>query len=121
MENFITTQSKQNDKFRAQNYSMNEAIKDLASKVDSLATHSKMLETQIAQQVSHSNRNFGRFPSQTENPREHCNAITLRSGKQLVESERRGKIKEDEPQAAFEKKREKEPEEEEKKEEERGS
>ena len=30
---------------------------------------------------------MGKFSSQTENPREHVNAVTLRSGKQLPEVE----------------------------------
>ncbi|KAJ9128932.1 hypothetical protein P3X46_034318 [Hevea brasiliensis] len=41
-----------------------------------------MLENQIAQQVSSSStKSFGKLPSQPENPREQCQAITLRSGK----------------------------------------
>ncbi|KAJ9159406.1 hypothetical protein P3X46_024914 [Hevea brasiliensis] len=41
-----------------------------------------MLENQIAQQASSSSaKSFGKLPSQPENPREQCQAITLRSGK----------------------------------------
>ncbi|XP_020263244.1 uncharacterized protein LOC109839226 [Asparagus officinalis] len=54
--------------------------------MDSLATHNKMLETQItqlAQNASSSSRPSGMLPGQPEtNPRGHVNAITLRSGKQ---------------------------------------
>ncbi|XP_020259116.1 uncharacterized protein LOC109835559 [Asparagus officinalis] len=54
--------------------------------MDSLATHNKMLETQItqlAQNASSSARPSGMLPGQPEiNPRGHVNAITLRSGKQ---------------------------------------
>ncbi|XP_021645418.2 uncharacterized protein LOC110638981 [Hevea brasiliensis] len=45
-----------------------------------------MLENQIAQQASSSNsKAFGKLPSQPENPREQCNAVTLRSGKVMGE------------------------------------
>ena len=77
----------------------------LTSKVDSIATHTKMLETQIsqvAQQVAISSKTPGVFPSQTEtNPKYHISAITLRDGTQLkdpVESNE-GEIESDEPQS----------------------
>jgi len=61
-----------------------EYIKQLASKVDLLTTHNKMLETQIAQQASSSSTPPGRLPSKPkQNPREQCNAIVLRSGTKL--------------------------------------
>ncbi|XP_057994381.1 uncharacterized protein LOC110671527 [Hevea brasiliensis] len=45
-----------------------------------------MLENQIAQQASTSNsKAFGKLPSQPENPREQCNAVTLRSEKVMGE------------------------------------
>ncbi|XP_058008531.1 uncharacterized protein LOC131182979 [Hevea brasiliensis] len=45
-----------------------------------------MLENQIAQQASSSNsKAYGELPSQPENPREQCNAVTLRSGKVMGE------------------------------------
>ncbi|XP_058008201.1 uncharacterized protein LOC110665340 [Hevea brasiliensis] len=47
-----------------------------------METHNKILENQIAQQTSFSNsKAFGKLPSQSENPREQCNTVTLRSGK----------------------------------------
>ncbi|XP_058005234.1 uncharacterized protein LOC110635006 [Hevea brasiliensis] len=49
--------------------------------MDQLATHNRMLENQIAQQASSSSKAQGKFPSQPENPREHCKAVILRSGK----------------------------------------
>ncbi|XP_020250927.1 uncharacterized protein LOC109828314 [Asparagus officinalis] len=86
MEKFVTTQSKLNEEFKQQQQTTNEVVKQLASKMDSLATHNKMLETQItqlAQNVSSSSRPSGMLPGQLEtNPRSHVNAITLRSGKQ---------------------------------------
>jgi len=76
-----------------------------ASKVDSIDTHTKMLETQIsqvAQQVAISSQTLGVFPSQTEtNPKGHISTITLRDGKQLknpVENNE-GEIGNDEPQS----------------------
>ena len=62
----------------------NEYIKQLASKVDLLTTHNKMLETQVAQQASSSSTPPGRLPSKPEqDPREQCNAIVLRSGTKI--------------------------------------
>lgn len=49
MENFITIQSLHNKEFTNQNVHTNELIKQLTSKVDSMATNNKMLETQISQ------------------------------------------------------------------------
>ena len=61
-----------------------EYIKQLASKVDVLSTHNKMLKFQIAQQVSSSSPATGRLLSKSEpNPREQCNAMILGGGKQL--------------------------------------
>ena len=61
-----------------------EYIKQLASKVDVLTTHNKMLEAQIAQLAMSSSIPQGRFPSMLKpNPREQCNAMILRGGKQL--------------------------------------
>ena len=59
-------------------------IKQLASKVNLLTTHNKILQSQIAQQASSSTTPPGRLPNKPEsNPREQCNAIVLRSGTQL--------------------------------------
>lgn len=49
MEDFITTQTKQNIEFMNQNIHINELITQLGNKVDSVVTHNKMLETQISQ------------------------------------------------------------------------
>ena len=55
------------------------------TKVDSIATHSKMLETQIAQiaqQVATSSQTPGVFPGQTEaNPIAQVNVISLGGSK----------------------------------------
>ena len=73
--------------------------------VDSIATHNKMLETQIsqvAQQVAISSQTPGVFPSQTEtNPKYHISAITLRDDTQLKDpvEKNEGEIESDEPQS----------------------
>ncbi|XP_020245172.1 uncharacterized protein LOC109823298 [Asparagus officinalis] len=83
----LSEHNKQNEEFRNQNRIMSDVIKNLTSKVDSLATHNKMLEnqiTQLAQQFNSSSRSLGMFPGQPEtNPKGSINAITLRSGKEL--------------------------------------
>ncbi len=59
-------------------------IKQLASKMDQLATHNKMFENQIAQQASFSSKAIGKLLSQLDmNPKENCKAITLKSGRIL--------------------------------------
>ncbi len=64
-------------------------IKQLAFKMDQLATHNKMLENQIAQQAGSSNKTTGKLPSQPEmNLKEHYKAVTLRSGRVLEQSEK---------------------------------
>ncbi|KEH21672.1 hypothetical protein MTR_7g014910 [Medicago truncatula] len=59
----------------------------LTLKVDSIATHNKMLETQLSQvdqQVATSSQTPGVFQGQTEaNPKGLINAIILRDGKKL--------------------------------------
>ncbi|CAM8895531.1 unnamed protein product [Rhodiola kirilowii] len=49
-----------------------------------LEIHNKMLETQIAQQADSSTRAPGKLPARLDQVnREHCNAVSLRSGKEL--------------------------------------
>ncbi len=75
MEGFLTAQQQQI-----------ELIKQLTSRMDQLATHNKMLENQIAQQASSSSKATRKLPSQPEmNRREYCKAVTLRSGRTLVQ------------------------------------
>jgi len=66
-------QSKQFQELKNQTGFLNDSLVKLTSKVDSIVTHNKMLETQIsqvAQQVSQPKTN-------------QMNAITLRNGRQL--------------------------------------
>jgi len=56
-----------------------EYIKQLASKVDALITHNKMLEAHITQQASFSSIPLDRLLSKPEsNPHEYCNCVTLK-------------------------------------------
>ncbi|XP_039687866.1 uncharacterized protein [Medicago truncatula] len=90
MENFVLTQTQQNKEFMNQNVHTNELIKQLAHKVDSMATHNKMLETQVsqvAQQQAATAAPTGTFPGQPQpNPKGHVNAVTIRSGTELDNS-----------------------------------
>jgi hypothetical protein len=86
MENFIAAQAQTNKDFLNQNIHTSEQIKKLTSKLDVLATHNRMLETQIsqvAQQQASTSAPAGIFPSQPQpNPKGHVNAVILRSGTQ---------------------------------------
>ncbi|CAJ2641624.1 unnamed protein product [Trifolium pratense] len=77
VENFIATQTQTN-------LQTSEQIKQITSKLDVLTTHTRMLETQIAQvaqKQASTAAPTGIFPGQPEpNPRGHVNAIILRSG-----------------------------------------
>lgn len=65
---------------------MGEVIKQLAYKVDNLTNHIRILETQIVQVANSSSSTLGKFLGKSEmNPNEHCNVVTLRSGKVLEE------------------------------------
>ncbi|CAM8905839.1 unnamed protein product [Rhodiola kirilowii] len=59
-------------------------LMDMQTKFERLETHNKMLENQIAQQAESATRAQGKLSARPENgQREHCNAVTLRSGKEL--------------------------------------
>jgi len=69
---------------------LNDSLTKLNAKVDSFATHNKMLETkisQVAQQVATSSQTPGVFPGQTEaNPKAHVNVISLGNGRKLEDT-----------------------------------
>jgi outer membrane murein-binding lipoprotein Lpp len=73
MENYVMNQSKQLQELKNQTGFPNDSLSKLNTKVDSIATHTKILETQIsqvAQQVATSSQTPGVFPGQTEaNPK----------------------------------------------------
>ena len=86
MRNFIQSHSKINQTLQEGFKQYEENFKRIDASLDQLATQSKMLENQIASQASSSNFwQIGKFPIQIENLKEHVNAVTLRSGKQLPE------------------------------------
>jgi len=85
MENFVMNQSKQLQELKTQTGFLNDSLSKLNTKVESIATHTKMLETQISQvakQVAASSQTPGVFPGQTEaNPKAHINAISFGASK----------------------------------------
>ncbi|XP_050895183.1 uncharacterized protein LOC127101783 [Lathyrus oleraceus] len=83
MENFFSAQTQQNKEFLNQDIHVNELIKQLGTKVDSIITHNKMLETQISQikQQSPQATPGGQISGQPQpNPRGQANVVTLQSG-----------------------------------------
>jgi len=87
LENLVLDNIRHNQEFKIQAGILNDSLDKLSSKVDSLCTHNKMLETQIsqvAQQVVSSSQTSRIFPSLLEaNPKGQMNDITLRNGRQL--------------------------------------
>ena len=86
IENFVLGQTKQNQELKNQTEFLNDSLTKITSKVDSIVTHNKMLETQIsqvAQQVSQTKTN-------------QINDVTLRNGRQLEEPQVKDKAKESE-------------------------
>ncbi|XP_050876104.1 uncharacterized protein LOC127079779 [Lathyrus oleraceus] len=83
VESFIKAQNQQNKEFMNQNIHIDALIIQLGTKLDSVITHNKMLETQIsqaAQQQATQTTPGGQFPGQPQpNPKGHANAISLRS------------------------------------------
>ncbi|XP_024015856.1 uncharacterized protein LOC112089112 [Eutrema salsugineum] len=66
------------------NGKMDALYLDLNGKIEVLNTHVKQLDTQVAQTAGSVKRQEGFLPGKTDtNPRHHCSAITLRSGKNL--------------------------------------
>jgi len=92
LENYAMNQSKQIQKFKNKTGFLNDFIAKLTSKVDSITTHNKMLETQISQ-VATSSHTPRIFPGQTEtNPKGYINFVTIREGKQLEDPVKKSKI-----------------------------
>jgi hypothetical protein len=85
MEQMIEKMMQEQAEFRQDQKRVNQQvadqIRDLSMKVDLLATQGKLLETQVAQQVSSSSRQHGQLPPKPDcNPNASVKAITLRSG-----------------------------------------
>ncbi|XP_013705952.3 uncharacterized protein LOC106409965 [Brassica napus] len=67
------------------NTRMNHMFSDLSTKYDNVASHMRQMDIQIAQTAESDKRKQCTLPGKTDkNPRE-CNAVELRSGKQLSE------------------------------------
>jgi len=66
-----------------------EYIKQLASKVDALMTHNRMLEDRIAEKAAFSFAPLDRLPSKPKpHPREHYNCVTMKEDEEdLTDSE----------------------------------
>jgi hypothetical protein len=82
---------------------LNDSLIKLTWKVDSIATHNKMLETQIsqlAQQVASFSKSTGIFLGQLEtNPKGQMTVITLRNGRQLKDPVGKSKTNEGEKES----------------------
>ncbi|CAM8908396.1 unnamed protein product [Rhodiola kirilowii] len=67
-------------------------LEEMRQANQSLQTHVKILENQIAHKADSSTRAQGKLPAQPEQgQREHCNAVTLRSGKELEDEQPKNK------------------------------
>ncbi|KEH26561.1 hypothetical protein MTR_6g464680 [Medicago truncatula] len=89
MENYVMNQSKQLQELKNEIGFLNDSLSKLTTKVESIATHTKVFETQIsqvAQQVATFSQTLGVFPGQTKtNPKAHVNAISF-GGSKLEET-----------------------------------
>ncbi|CAM8947908.1 unnamed protein product [Rhodiola kirilowii] len=71
-------------KLLANQNEMRQELNEVKQSNQRLEIHNKMLETQIAQQDEASTRAPGKLPARPDQVnREHCNAVTLRNGKEL--------------------------------------
>ncbi|XP_013617567.1 PREDICTED: uncharacterized protein LOC106324094 [Brassica oleracea var. oleracea] len=67
------------------NTKMNHMFNDLSTKYDNVASHIKQMDIQIAQTAESVKRQQGTLPGKTDKNPKECNAVELRSGKQLSE------------------------------------
>ena len=99
LENFIQDQTKSMKEVKETLKEHKEIFQQHNAKFDQIFTHLKLLDNQVALQASSSNFcQPGHFPSQPQNPREHAQAITLRSGNNLPEAEVKDKEQKAEPE-----------------------
>ena len=99
LENFIQDQTKSMKEVKETLKEHKEIFQQHDDKFDQIFTHLKLLDNQVPSQASSSNfHQSGHFPSQPQNPREHTQAITLRSGKNLPEAEVKDKEQKAEPE-----------------------
>ncbi|KAF3537753.1 hypothetical protein F2Q69_00023538 [Brassica cretica] len=64
---------------------MNHMFSDLSTKYDNVASHMRQMDIQIAQTAESVKRQQGTLPGKTDKNPKECNAVELRSGKQLSE------------------------------------
>ncbi|XP_048611913.1 uncharacterized protein LOC125586138 [Brassica napus] len=69
------------------NTRMNHMFRDLSSKYDNVASHMRQMDIQIAQTAESVKRQQGTLPGKTDKNPKECNAVQLRSGKQLSKPE----------------------------------
>ncbi|XP_013689890.1 uncharacterized protein LOC125586077 [Brassica napus] len=67
------------------NTRMNHMFSDLSTKYDNVASHMRQMDIQIAQTAESVKRQQGTLPGKTDKNPKECNAVELRSGKQLSE------------------------------------
>ncbi|XP_013594422.1 PREDICTED: uncharacterized protein LOC106302462 [Brassica oleracea var. oleracea] len=67
----------------------NHMFGDLSTKYDNVASHMRQMDIQIAQTAENVKRQQGTLPGKIDKNPKECNAVQLRSGKQLSEPERR--------------------------------
>lgn len=79
----MAAQTRLSEEFKNQNLHINEVLRQLNTNVEDIATHSKMLETQISQvnqqQASASLPQVSLSGQPEQNPRGHLNALTTLS------------------------------------------
>jgi predicted nucleic acid-binding Zn-ribbon protein len=81
MENYLLNQSEQLQELKDQTRILNDSLATLTSKIDSISSHNKILETQLSQVVQ-----------KISQPKtKKMNAITLRNGRQLEDPVRKVK------------------------------
>ncbi|KAL2895232.1 Serine/threonine-protein kinase MRCK gamma [Bienertia sinuspersici] len=87
MENFMSTMTQTVQEMKAQHSQTVQEMKAQNQSMQEVKAQQKLLESQVSQlahQVGQSSRAPGHFPGNTEQPpKDHMNAVTLRSGKEL--------------------------------------
>ncbi|XP_048599790.1 uncharacterized protein LOC125579922 [Brassica napus] len=67
------------------NTRMNHMFNDLSAKYDNVSSHMRQMDIQIAQTAESVKRQQGTLPGKTDKNPKECNAVALRSGKQLTD------------------------------------
>ena len=67
------------------NTRMNHMFNDLSAKYDNVSSHMRQMDIQIAQTAESVKRQQDTLPGKTDKNPKECNAVALRSGKQLTD------------------------------------